>query len=124
MYSRFYLWLLLLSGVVLFAYTVFTAQREIVPEWKRYQIEYKGLLVKNAKDDATKNKARQLITEVQQIYLGSLKRVDRCISCHIGAENPLVANADIPLKQHRGDYLKNHPQDKFGCTVCHYGQGR
>jgi len=124
MYSRFYLWLLLLSGVVLFAYTVFTAQRELAPEWKRYQIEYKGLLVKNAKDDATKNKARSLITEVQQIYLGSLKRVDRCISCHIGAENPLVANADIPLKQHRGDYLKNHPLDKFGCTVCHYGQGR
>jgi mono/diheme cytochrome c family protein len=42
----------------------------------------------------------------------------------MGVENPMMANAKLPLKQHSGDYLKNHPVDKFGCSVCHYGQDR
>jgi cbb3-type cytochrome c oxidase subunit III len=124
MYKRFYLWLSFLSGVVLFLYAVFAGYREISPEWKGYQSEYKELIIKNAKDDALKDIARSLEIEIQQIYLGSLKRVDRCTSCHIGAENPLMADAKIPFKLHSGDYLKDHPTDRFGCTICHNGQGR
>lgn len=124
MQSRFYLSMLLISGLVLLVFTVFAGYREFAPEWKRYQKEYRELLVKNSKDDAARKKAKGFAIEFQQLYLGDLKRVDRCTSCHIGYDNPMMAAAKLPFKQHSGDYLKNHPVEKFGCTVCHYGQGR
>lgn len=123
MRNRFYLWMLFISGIVLFIFTVFAAYRELTPEWKKYQVEFKELLVKNAKDEAIKRKAQSLDIKLQQIYLGNLKTVDRCTSCHMGVENPLMSNEKVPYKQHSGDYLKNHPAEGFGCTVCHYGQG-
>ncbi|GAB4410252.1 MAG: hypothetical protein OHK0032_05990 [Thermodesulfovibrionales bacterium] len=124
MRSRFYLFLLLMSGLILFTFIILAFYREISPEWKRYQADYRELLIKKAKDEALRKKAAALKVEHQQIYLESLKRVDRCMYCHIGVNNPLMADAPVPFKQHSGDYLKNHPVEKFGCTVCHYGQGR
>jgi mono/diheme cytochrome c family protein len=125
MYRTFYLSLMLISGLLLFVYMLFAAHREVEPEWKKYQTEYKDLLIKTAKDESTKRKARSLDLGMQQIYLTDLKRVDRCTVCHMGVENPLMANAkEILFKQHSGDYLKDHPADTYGCTICHNGQGR
>jgi len=124
MRNRFFTWILFLSGGVLLIFTLLAAYRELTPEWEKYQAQYKEQIIKAAKDDAAKKKARQLKQEVQQLYLGALNRIDRCTSCHIGVENPRMASAKLPLKQHSGAYLKNHPPDKFGCSVCHYGQGR
>ena len=124
MYRRFYLWLSLLSGIVFLIYMVFAGYKETSPEWKAYQKEYKELLIQNAPDKALKDKAKSLEIDIQQIYLGTLNRVDRCTSCHMGAENPLMVDAKIPFKQHSGNYLKHHPADSFGCTICHNGQGR
>ncbi len=124
MRNRSYLWLLIISAAVLIGFMAAAAFREVTPEWKKYQVAYREFLVKHAQDDATKAKASELNTEVQQIYLGALGKVDRCTSCHIGVENPLAARAAQPLAQHIGNYLDNHPVDRFGCTVCHYGQGR
>jgi len=123
MHSRFYLSLLLMSGLVLLAFVALATYREITPEWEKYQTEYKDFLIKNAKDNAAKERAKKIEIGVQQIYLGSLKKSDRCMSCHRGVENPLMEKAEQPFRQHSGDYLKNHPIAKFGCTVCHYGQG-
>jgi mono/diheme cytochrome c family protein len=124
MRNRFYIMTLFIAGVVLLAFTLFAAYKEMNPEWKAYQKEYKELLVKGTRDEATKKKARELETNIQQLYLGGLKRIDRCTSCHVGIENPLMANAKVPYRQHSGDYLKKHPMSSFGCTVCHLGQGR
>lgn len=124
MHRRFYLSLLLISGLVLFAFTLFAAYKEVTPEWKKYQAKYKELFIKNATDKAMKEKAKSFKLEHQQVYLESLKRVDRCMNCHMGVENPLMVNAEIPFKQHGSNYLDNHPVSRFGCTVCHYGQGR
>lgn len=124
MRNRFYLWMLLVSSMVLIAYTVISSYREINPDWKKYQAEYKELLIKKAKDENIRKKALAMEIRLQQIYLGDLNKVDRCINCHQGVENPLMADAKLPFKQHSGDILKNHPPERFGCTVCHYGQGR
>ncbi|MEW6410434.1 MAG: c-type cytochrome [Nitrospirota bacterium] len=124
MYTRFCLTLVLLSALVLLTFTAFAIYEVLMPEWKDYQTEYRDLLIKKAKDEAAKRRAKALDVKVQQIYLDSLKRVDRCTSCHTGVDNPLMADAKVPFKQHSGDYLKSHPQERFGCTVCHYGQGR
>ena len=124
MYRKFYLWLSLLSGVILLIALFFVAGRELFPEWERYQRDYRKLVVEKAPDEATLQKAKALKTGVTQIYLSELKRVDRCTNCHLGVENPLMAGAEAPFSQHSGDYLKQHPPEKYGCTICHNGQGR
>jgi mono/diheme cytochrome c family protein len=124
MYSRFYLSLLLISGLVLIAFLGIATYRELTPEWRKYQAEYKELLIKNAKDEAAKKKARSIKIGHQQIYIEELKKVDRCMNCHTGVDNPLMADTKVPFKQHSSIYLEKHPVNKFGCTVCHYGQGR
>jgi mono/diheme cytochrome c family protein len=124
MRNRFYFWILFLSGLVILIFALLAAYREISPEWSKYQAEYKSQLVNTLKDEAAKKKALALTAEVQQLYLRDLQRIDRCTSCHVGVENPLMAKAKAPLMQHSGDYLTNHSLEKFGCTVCHYGQGR
>jgi len=97
--------------------------RELNPGWKKYQTEYKDFLVRNAKDNATRERAEKIEIGLQQIYLKSLETSDRCISCHRGVENPLMANAEQPHRQHSGNYLEKHSISKFGCTICHRGQG-
>ena len=123
-YRKFYSVLIFISGLLLFVFTLFVAYKELSPEWKNYQAEYKELLIKKAKDGAVKVIARSLDFKIPQIYLGSRKKVDRCTSCHMGVENPLMVNVPIVYKQHSGDYLEDHPADRFGCTICHNGQGR
>lgn len=124
MQSRFYLSLLLISSLVLVVFMGIALNRELNPEWKMFQIEYKGSLVKNARDESARERAEKIDIGIQQIYVKSLKRSDRCTSCHRGIENPLMADAEQPFRQHSGNYLENHPVARFGCTVCHRGQGR
>ena len=124
MRNRFFLWLLLISGLVFLSYAGLATYREMSPEWKRYQEDYRSRLISDVKDESARDKAKALRPEIQQIYLGALNRIDRCTSCHIGVENPLMAGSAAPLGLHSGDYLKHHSAERFGCTVCHYGQGR
>lgn len=53
------------------------------------------------------------------------QRVDRCISCHIGIENPLMLDVPQPFRTHPRleEILGNHPIRNFGCTTCHEGKG-
>ncbi len=124
MYRKFYLSLTLISAIALLAYTIFAVYREATPEWKSYQTEYRELFIKKAGGKAMMEKAESLETGLRQIYLEKLNRVDRCTNCHLGIENPIMVDAEIPYRQHSGNYLNDHPVDKFGCTVCHDGQGR
>lgn len=62
--------------------------------------------------------------EVQQFLLDSLGHVDRCTSCHIASTRPGFEKAPEPLRSHVGRYLEEHPPERFGCTICHGGQGR
>ncbi len=124
MYRKFYLCLSLIAGLILFVYIGIAGYREITPEWNSYQQKYKQLMMEKAFDAAGRDKARNLKVDIQQIYLKDLKRVDRCINCHQGTENPLMKDAEIPFRQHKGDYLEQHPPERFGCTICHNGQGR
>jgi len=124
MYKKFYLYLSLLSGVVLLVIMLLAGYRELSPEWRGYQNKYKEILVNNAKDPMLKDKARALDVGIQQVYLGDLGKVERCTNCHMGVDNPLMADAKQPFKMHKGDFLKDHPLDSYGCTICHNGQGR
>ncbi len=82
MHRKFYLWLSLLSGIVLLIFTVVIGQKEVSPEYGAYQEEYKNLILKNSADEAVKAAAGKLEVGLKQIYLASLDRVDRCTNCH------------------------------------------
>ncbi len=125
MHSRFYLSLLLISALFVLAFTGLAVNRELSNEWHRHQSRYKELLTKNARNEVDRKRAARIETgSIRQIYLSSLNKADRCMSCHMGLENPMMASGELPYKQHSGNYLQTHAVEKFGCTVCHFGQGR
>ena len=61
--------------------------------------------------------------KIQQLWLEDLGETDRCITCHQGIDKSDFINKPQPFKTHSSDYLKNHKVEKFGCVVCHEGQG-
>ena len=124
MYRRFYTSLLLVSALILFVFAILAAYRETSPEWKVYRSEYRKLFIEKAPDEFMREQAESIDFRVQQVYLGRLNRIDRCTNCHLGVENPIMADVELPYRQHSGDLLDNHPVNEFGCTVCHNGQGR
>jgi mono/diheme cytochrome c family protein len=54
-----------------------------------------------------------------------LMRVERCQTCHMGIDRAGFEGAVQPYTTHphRDVLLTHHPVEKFGCTVCHAGQG-
>lgn len=75
--------------------------------------------------------------QIQQVVLEDLyddyhfaktQKVDRCITCHLGIDQKGFENAPQPFRTHPKLELylgsnSPHPVEKFGCTVCHGGNG-
>ena len=113
-------------------------------EWKPYQTQYKNLEIKNIRkrmegsggaDDSAKEAlqdelkaAKRRPHEIKQILARDIRRVDRCATCHLGYDslaNPALVN---DFEQHPYAAPANavhaaHSFEKYGCTVCHEGQG-
>jgi cytochrome c551/c552 len=57
-----------------------------------------------------------------------MEQVDRCQTCHMGADNANYKSASIArqFRTHpaRSTLFASHPVENFGCTSCHQGQGR
>jgi mono/diheme cytochrome c family protein len=104
-------WFLLLMLATL-ALLGLAAYREATPRWRAHQERYLSL----TKDASFK-------PGIQQVMIEDLGRVDRCTTCHLGIDDPAMQGALQPLTRHPGNYLDTHPTEKFGCTVCHGGQG-
>jgi mono/diheme cytochrome c family protein len=60
---------------------------------------------------------------LRQIWLPDVGRTDRCISCHLGIDDPALEDAALPFKTHSGTWLRTHRPGVMGCTSCHGGQG-
>ena len=111
-----------LLSMIFFALSAF--EENVGREWRKYQKEFKQILSSKAKTDLQKEAADNFKIEVKQVILKDFNTVDRCVSCHNGIDNPNMADEAVPHAAHSGTLLKNHPVEKFGCTVCHGGQGR
>lgn len=103
---------------------VAAVQENYLSEWRAAQREYRRLLLSKADDEGQVKAARGFGVEIRQIVVPDLARIDRCVSCHLGLDDPRMRNEPKPFSTHPGDHLENHEIDKFGCTICHGGQGR
>src|SRR3972149_5420863 len=108
-------------GVAFLAIFSWVLLQELFAEWRTTQAEF-GVLQQEVKDPHALSLAPPLGT-IRQIWLPDIDRVDRCTSCHLGADDAALADAAQPFRTHSGTWLQTHPPDRFGCTVCHGGQG-
>jgi len=71
-------------------------------------------------------KRKRPTLQVNQVHIEDLNISDRCMSCHVGINKKETVSAEQPYSNHpmRDVYLGNHPPEKFGCVLCHEGQGR
>jgi mono/diheme cytochrome c family protein len=84
----------------------------------KYQEGFRRLLIQKSGNKAV---PVDLQPGVRQRWVQKLNRIDRCESCHLGVEDPRFQDAPQPFRSHP-DYDR-HGFGKFGCTVCHGGQG-
>jgi mono/diheme cytochrome c family protein len=119
---RKFRWISFISGSILVILMVTAWVREgLLPDWQRAQSEYYHL---TAEDTVPGSGPIASFRGIRQVSPEGLHRTDRCMTCHLGLENPAMAGEPQPHAMHPGSYLVQHPVDRFGCTVCHGGQGR
>ena len=112
--------LLFIGSVALFFFSVVMIYKETHPAWRQYQARF----AKTAADTIGAGKAQNMDTGILQLYIPSLNRVDRCITCHQGYNIPGMEGAQEPFTTHPDlPFMKYHTFSRFGCTVCHGGQG-
>ena len=91
------------------------------PSWKTYQRNFLQLEAQDEPNAAAKSAVLATPLEIHQVMLTGLQRVDRCTTCHLGVDDPTLKNAPEPFRYHAN--LGPHVPSKFGCTICHGGQG-
>ena len=122
-YIQRFRWIGFISGSLLVLLLVTAWIREgLLPDWRKIQKEYYDLISED-RDGAGASRGN-LAPGIHQVSPDGLNRTDRCMTCHLGLENPAMLDAPQPHTAHPGPFLAQHPVEKFGCTVCHGGQGR
>ncbi|MBC8436101.1 MAG: c-type cytochrome [Bacteroidetes bacterium] len=113
----------ILAMVIIFVLVIGWINEGLFPSWKRTQRTYRKVLKREYHDQAMRN---ALIPEagVYQIQLPELHRTDRCITCHLAINGALIDSMQEPYLPHPGTYLDHHPVKRYGCTICHGGQGQ
>ncbi len=91
------------------------------PSWKQYQEQFNRLEAVGEPNAVAKSAVLNTPLTIRQILLPGLQRVDRCTTCHLGVEDPTMNRAPAPFTYHAN--LASHIPAKFGCTICHGGQG-
>ncbi len=116
--------LLVVSGLTIVLLVVAALGENVFTHWRQVRRGYTGHLKEKGTDDFGRSIARNFAVEIDQNVLLELARTDRCTTCHTGVDDPRMVDAPQPYTTHPGDYLAIHEPAKFGCTVCHEGQGR
>lgn len=116
--------LLVVSLATLVLMIVAALEEGVFPQWRSTRAQYAGILQEKATDDRGRAIAEQFDVRLVQNVLPELGRIDRCITCHAGIDDPRMTDEAEPFRTHPGDLLEHHPPDKYGCTICHQGQGR
>jgi mono/diheme cytochrome c family protein len=98
---------------------------QLFARWQDHQSQY---FQQAAKEPDTPEAVRAALLkrspQIEQVIVRSFgaERVDRCMTCHAGIDDPRFEKADQPLRAH--PKIPGHKFESFGCTLCHDGQGR
>ncbi|MFB3813346.1 MAG: c-type cytochrome [Terriglobales bacterium] len=112
------LWIYLFgAGILLVTAVVYGGY--FTPEWKDYQAQFRETVEKRFGPE----KAGLVPAGIQQVWAAELNRVDRCVTCHQGMQWAGLESAKNPFRAHPREILAKHPVARYGCTVCHGGQG-
>ncbi len=121
-YIRRFRWIGFISGSIFVILMITAWIREgFLPDWKKIQSDYYSMIPKELVDGSGQDES---FIRIHQVSPTGINRTDRCMTCHLGMENPAMSEAPQPHTKHPGEFLVQHPVEKFGCTVCHGGQGR
>jgi cbb3-type cytochrome c oxidase subunit III len=117
-------WTLLITSLITLVLLVGAALREnYLSQWQFVQRAYREILEEKATDERGREIQANYRIELRQASVPALDTVDRCVTCHVGIDDPRMTDVRQPFTVHPGDLLKHHPVDRFGCTICHHGQG-
>jgi cytochrome c2 len=106
-------------GVVLAVATVLFLRNDREHEWRWYQAGFRDLVAEKYGAEM----AGTVPAGMQQVWISSLGRADRCVTCHQATHWKGFEAAENPWRTHPQEILKSHPPETFGCTACHGGQG-
>lgn len=106
-------------GIAVLLLTIWVYSFQYTTDWSDYQSEFRGMVAEKFGAD----RAAQVPSGIQQIWIKDLDRVDRCTTCHQAVEWKGLENAPEPYRTHPAEILEKHPIAQYGCTSCHGGQG-
>ncbi len=106
-------------GVAVLAITIVLYFGYFQPEWKDYQAQFRDLVT----NKFGAQKAAAVPAGIQQVWIRDLNRADRCMTCHQGMEWSGLDSVSNPFRSHPHEILINHPIPRYGCSICHGGQG-
>ena len=112
---------ILISGFVILVLLGVMMWKEARPEWGQYQQDFIKVFQEHTGTSSHPGKAA---SGVKQIYLPRANRTDRCQTCHLGIDSKGLEKAPLPYQTHPEPTITwIHPIERFGCTLCHEGQG-
>jgi mono/diheme cytochrome c family protein len=92
--------------------------------YRAIQKQYRKLGAARAHSLKEARRYEDMPVAIQQIWLPQLEnRVDRCKTCHLGADDAVMDGAPEPFRLHPATAHTPGGFDRFGCTSCHGGQG-
>lgn len=106
---------------------VIATMRDTAREWKQYQRRFYALEAEHGRSEREKRFIRETPLQIRQIVIDELGIVDRCTTCHLAVESSVGNYEEQPFRRHPTwprHLFYQFPFDKYGCTICHEGQGR
>ena len=114
-----------ITSLALLAVLVVSPIKDYFREYRRYQKNYRSLLLRQAGSLQEIRRAEAAEVGIRQIWIPDFDdRVDRCTTCHLGVEEAKMLNAPEPFRAHPRTPHTPGDFQRFGCVICHQGQGR
>jgi cytochrome c2 len=112
------------SSLAFLAVLAFSPVKNALRPYRSIQREFRRISVARASSMRAAEAYASRPIAIQQIWLPELEnRVDRCMTCHLGVAEAVMADAPQPFREHPPTYHTPRDFQRFGCTSCHGGEG-
>lgn len=112
------------TSLLFLAVLAISPAKSALRSYRSVQHRYRQVGMARARSLKTAREYEQRPVAIQQVWLRDFdNRVDRCTTCHLGVNDPLMKGVAEPLRVHVETAHTPNAFDQFGCTSCHGGQG-